>query len=191
MLVMESPFWSSSDPPWTTWVNATARHGSAAINGTTIDPYDSDDLAGRLSVDSNATTDFNGTASVAEMSAFPAYMTLLMTLACGLILVVGLIGNCLVPVVIWNNRDLRNSTNLFLLNLSLADILVLCVSMPTVLVEIHQRPEVWILGRIMCKPPRFVSFLVSVLLFLSLFIFVRRLTESGPVCVIHCFLLNT
>lgn len=81
---------------------------------------------------------------------FPAYMSLLMTLSCGLILVVGLIGNCLVPVVIWNNRDLRNSTNLFLLNLSLADILVLCISMPTVLVEI-QRPEVWKLGQVMCK----------------------------------------
>ena len=82
---------------------------------------------------------------------FPAYMRLLMTLACGLILVVGLVGNCLVPVVIWNNRDLRNSTNLFLLNLSLADILVLGVSMPTVLVEIHHQPEIWILGRAMCK----------------------------------------
>ena len=82
---------------------------------------------------------------------FPAYMSLLMTLACGLILVVGLVGNCLVPVVIWNNRDLRNSTNLFLLNLSLADILVLCVSMPTVLVEIHQKPEVWVLGQFMCE----------------------------------------
>jgi hypothetical protein len=74
-----------------------------------------------------------------------------MTVACSIILVVGLVGNCLVPVVIWNNRDLRNSTNLFLLNLSLADILVLCVSMPTVLVEIHTGPEIWILGQIMCK----------------------------------------
>lgn len=86
-----------------------------------------------------------------DADRFPAYMSLLMTLSCGLILIVGLIGNCLVPVVIWNNRDLRNSTNLFLLNLSLADILVLCVSMPTVLVEIHQTPEVWILGQVMCK----------------------------------------
>lgn len=87
---------------------------------------------------------------------FPAYMSLLMTLSCGLILVVGLVGNCLVPVVIWNNRDLRNSTNLFLLNLSLADILVLSISMPTVLVEI-QRPDVWKLGQVMCKSLLLVS----------------------------------
>ena len=86
----------------------------------------------------------------------PAHMSLIMTISCSLILVVGIIGNCLVPVVIWNNSDLRNSNNLFLLNLSLADILVLCVSMPTVLVEIHQAdPEVWILGRIMCESPFF------------------------------------
>jgi hypothetical protein len=86
-----------------------------------------------------------------EAERFPAYVSLLMMLSCGLILVVGLVGNCLVPVVIWNNRDLRNSTNLFLLNLSLADILVLCVSMPTVLVEIYERRDTWIFGKIMCK----------------------------------------
>ena len=86
-----------------------------------------------------------------EDERFPAYVSLLMMLSCGLILVVGLVGNCLVPVVIWNNRDLRNSTNLFLLNLSLADILVLCVSMPTVLVEIYERRDTWIFGKIMCK----------------------------------------
>jgi len=86
-----------------------------------------------------------------EDERFPAYVSLLMMLSCGLILVVGLVGNCLVPVVIWNNRDLRNSTNLFLLNLSLADILVLCVSMPTVLVEIYERRDTWIFGKVMCE----------------------------------------
>lgn len=121
-MTMTTMMTSSADPPW--WMNGTLGE---------------EDLK-------------NGTSSLVEMAeGFPAYMTLLMTLSCGLILVVGLVGNCLVPVVIWNNRDLRNSTNLFLLNLSLADILVLGVSMPTVLVEIHQRPEVWILGRAMCK----------------------------------------
>lgn len=90
-------------------------------------------------------------SSEEEDERFPAYVSLLMMLSCGLILVVGLVGNCLVPVVIWNNRDLRNSTNLFLLNLSLADILVLCVSMPTVLVEIYERRDTWIFGKVMCE----------------------------------------
>lgn len=75
-----------------------------------------------------------------------------MTVVCTIILIVGLIGNCLVPVVIWNNRDLRNSTNLFLINLSVADILVLCFSMPTVLVEVqhHDPLNEWVLGEFMC-----------------------------------------
>lgn len=98
---------------------------------------------------------------VMDDERFPAYVSLLMMLSCGLILVVGLVGNCLVPVVIWNNRDLRNSTNLFLLNLSLADILVLCVSMPTVLVEIYERRDTWIFGKVMCKLVPFVELTVA------------------------------
>ena len=118
----------SSDPPWVTstwpssWMNET---GDELVNMTS--------------------------SSMPDNKSIPTYMTLLMTLACGLILVVGLVGNCLVPVVIWNNRDLRNSTNLFLLNLSLADILVLCVSMPTVLIEMMEHAEAWIFGKFMCK----------------------------------------
>ena len=124
----------SSDPPWVTstwpssWMNET---GDELVNMTS--------------------------SSMPDNKSIPTYMTLLMTLACGLILVVGLVGNCLVPVVIWNNRDLRNSTNLFLLNLSLADILVLCVSMPTVLIEMMEHAEAWIFGKFMCK---FLFFLV-------------------------------
>ena len=127
---METVLLLESGPPWSSTVATT-----------------------NLSIGQNLVLrDPNATLShMEEMTVFPAYMSLLMTLSCGLILVVGLVGNCLVPVVIWNNRDLRNSTNLFLLNLSLADILVLGVSMPTVLVEIHHRPEIWILGQVMCK----------------------------------------
>ena len=46
---------------------------------------------------------------------------------------------------------MRNSTNIFLTNLSIADLLVLLVCTPTVLVEVNTRPETWILGQEMCK----------------------------------------
>lgn len=133
---------SSSHPPWSTHpIQSNTTSGSSTSAST-----------GHMNL---STTFYNMSTLMLDddqssETRFPAYMSLLMTLSCGLILLVGLIGNCLVPVVIWNNRDLRNSTNLFLLNLSLADILVLCISMPTVLVEI-QRPEVWKLGQVMCK----------------------------------------
>jgi 7 transmembrane receptor (rhodopsin family) len=41
-----------------------------------------------------------------------------------------------VPIVILKAKDMRNSTNIFLINLSMADLLVLLVCTPTVLGEI-------------------------------------------------------
>lgn len=46
---------------------------------------------------------------------------------------------------------MRNSTNIFLTNLSIADLLVLLVCTPTVLVEVNSKPETWVLGHEMCK----------------------------------------
>lgn len=56
-----------------------------------------------------------------------------------------------VPIVIMKTKDMRNSTNIFLTNLSIADLLVLLVCTPTVLVEVNSKPETWVLGQEMCK----------------------------------------
>lgn len=56
-----------------------------------------------------------------------------------------------VPIVIMKTKDMRNSTNIFLTNLSVADLLVLIVCTPTVLIEVNSKPETWVLGRSMCK----------------------------------------
>lgn len=73
------------------------------------------------------------------------------TVICALVLLLGITGNLLVPYVVFRTKDLRNSTNLFLINLSIADLLVLVVCMPTVLIELHSNPEIWLLGEVMCK----------------------------------------
>lgn len=57
----------------------------------------------------------------------------------------------MVPIVIFKTKDMRNSTNIFLVNLSVADLMVLLVCTPTVLVEVNSRPETWVLGKEMCK----------------------------------------
>ncbi|GFQ93521.1 hypothetical protein TNCT_451021 [Trichonephila clavata] len=44
----------------------------------------------------------------------------------------GTAGNVLVATVVWKTKELRNSTNLFLINLSVADLLVLLVCVPPV-----------------------------------------------------------
>lgn len=56
-----------------------------------------------------------------------------------------------VPFVLFRTKDMRNSTNIFLTNLSVADLLVLLVCTPTVLVEINSKPETWVLGHELCK----------------------------------------
>lgn len=86
-----------------------------------------------------------------ESMKFPLYMRIIATIACLLIFTVGVCGNLLVPLVVIKTKYLRNSTNLFLINLSIADLLVLIVCMPTVLIELHSRPETWLLGEPMCK----------------------------------------
>lgn len=82
---------------------------------------------------------------------FPLYMRIVATFACLIIFTIGVCGNLLVPLVVIKTKYLRNSTNLFLINLSIADLLVLIVCMPTVLIELHSRPETWLLGEPMCK----------------------------------------
>lgn len=68
-----------------------------------------------------------------------------------IILLVGITGNVLVPIVIAHSKDLRNSTNIFLVNLALADLLVILICLPTGFVELHATPGVWYLGETMCK----------------------------------------
>ncbi|CAL4116260.1 unnamed protein product, partial [Meganyctiphanes norvegica] len=74
------------------------------------------------------------------------YIRVVSTFFCGFVIVVGVLGNLLVPIVILKNRDMRNSTNYFLMNLSLADLLVLIVCMPSVLVELHSPMHAWLMG---------------------------------------------
>lgn len=103
-------------------------------------------------------TNLSLTDQQTNVAKFPLYMRIVATLACLVILTVGVCGNLLVPLVVIKTKYLRNSTNLFLINLSVADLLVLIVCMPTVLIELHSRPETWLLGEPMCKYTFFNSF---------------------------------
>ena len=84
-------------------------------------------------------------------SELPIELRTASTVICVIVLLLGITGNLLVPYVVFRTKDLRNSTNLFLINLSIADLLVLIVCMPTVLIELHSNPEIWLLGENMCK----------------------------------------
>ncbi|XP_059423622.1 C-X-C chemokine receptor type 3-like [Carassius carassius] len=64
-----------------------------------------------------------------------------------LALVVGLVGNGLVLVVLWKKRQYLNVTDIFILHLSLADILLL-LTLPFWAVEAAYE---WIFGSVLCK----------------------------------------
>lgn len=90
-------------------------------------------------------------ASDIEGPVFPSYIRTTSMIFCIVILGIGVIGNIMVPLVILKSKDMRNSTNIFLMNLSIADLMVLLVCTPTVLVEVNSKPETWVLGEEMCK----------------------------------------
>ncbi|XP_070539550.1 growth hormone secretagogue receptor type 1-like [Ptychodera flava] len=80
----------------------------------------------------------------------PVPILALITVSYVIIFVFGVAGNGLVALVICKNTDMRASTNFFLVNLSIADLLVLVVCMPVALLETYVlRP--WLLGETMCK----------------------------------------
>jgi len=65
------------------------------------------------------------------------------------IFVVGLLGNGLVCFVVFRNSNMRTVVNIFIVNLAVADFLVLLVCLPpSVLAD---TTETWWLGSVMCK----------------------------------------
>ncbi|XP_047469152.1 neuropeptide SIFamide receptor-like [Penaeus chinensis] len=109
--------------------------------------YNTSDSANSTSIDDA----YNNQTVSSDSPVFPEYIRVVSTIFCSIVLFVGVVGNVLVPVVILKNRDMRNSTNYFLINLSFADLLVLLICLPSVLVELHSPPDVWVLGYSMCK----------------------------------------
>ncbi|XP_046667476.1 growth hormone secretagogue receptor type 1-like isoform X2 [Homalodisca vitripennis] len=125
-------------------------------NNTTYPYFFTNSSVGPVTTPSNAT---NG--SDFESPVFPAYIRTTSIIFCVIILGIGVIGNVMVPLVILKSKDMRNSTNIFLMNLSIADLMVLLVCTPTVLVEVNSKPETWVLGKEMCKAVPFVELTVA------------------------------
>nr|XP_026497647.1 orexin receptor type 1-like [Vanessa tameamea] len=65
------------------------------------------------------------------------------------VFVIGLVGNTLVCVAVYRNHSMRTVTNYFLVNLAVADFMVLLFCLPaTVLWDVT---ETWFLGDVLCK----------------------------------------
>lgn len=97
-----------------------------------------------------------------EAPQMPHYVTVYVTTLNIVIFLVGVVGNILVIVVVAKVKDMRTSINLYLVNLSVADLLVLLVCQPTAMLEFYAK-ERWYLGPVVCKykPVIFHSFFLS------------------------------
>ncbi|XP_014676783.1 PREDICTED: allatostatin-A receptor-like isoform X2 [Priapulus caudatus] len=102
----------------------------------------------QLNASSLAAANCTWLADGSEMPTTPQYIITCSTVFYVLIFLLGTVGNVLVVFVVAANKDMINSTNIFLVNLSVADLLVIVVCMPSALVDIYAK-EIWYLGEIM------------------------------------------
>ncbi|XP_006817908.2 QRFP-like peptide receptor [Saccoglossus kowalevskii] len=99
----------------------------------------------------------NNTVDEYKLSSYTIIIT---TVFYVIIFTLGVIGNVLILFVVCCNKDMGNSTNYFLVNLSVADLLVLVFCMPVALLETYIiRP--WLLGEVMCKLVPFLEYSAS------------------------------
>lgn len=81
--------------------------------------------------------------------------TTFLIIAYSAMLAVGLVGNTCLVLVITRQKEMRNVTNIFIVNLSCADILVCLVCLPVTI--IYTLMDRWILGEALCKVTPFVQ----------------------------------
>ena len=72
-----------------------------------------------------------------------------------IVFIVGLVGNFLVCLAVWRNHHMRTVTNYFIVNLAIADFLVILICLPpTVLGDVT---ETWFMGKVMCKIVKYLQ----------------------------------
>jgi hypothetical protein len=98
-------------------------------------------------ISTNGCVEERTTGSVPDV---PLYLLVMTTGFYIFTFVAGVLGNALVVAVVSRNKELKNPTNYFLTNLSIADLLVLLVCMPPALMEIYTK-EAWYLGEVACE----------------------------------------
>ncbi|GFO44704.1 orexin receptor type 2-like [Plakobranchus ocellatus] len=85
-----------------------------------------------------------------DVPILPPYINIYVTILNITIFMLGAIGNTIVILVVARIKDMHSNINLYLVNLSVADLFVLFVCQPTALVEFFAR-ERWILGKELCE----------------------------------------
>jgi allatostatin receptor len=92
-------------------------------------------------------------------NSFERAMQIAVPIIYSLVAIVGFVGNLLVIVVVVSNRQMRNTTNILIVSLAIADLsfIIFCVPFTTVSVAI----PVWPFGEIWCKIVQYVTFVTA------------------------------
>lgn len=80
---------------------------------------------------------FNKTNETNSLIGLPLHTVIISTIFYTITLIVGLIGNALVIVVVGCNKSLQHNTNYCLVNLSVADLILIIVCMPSAIVSLE------------------------------------------------------
>lgn len=83
-------------------------------------------------------------------SGLPFHTIAITMIMYSLIFLIGFFGNALVIFVVCWNKSLQHNTNYCLVNLSIADLLLIVVCMPSAIVDLYAK-EVWYFGYLLCK----------------------------------------
>ena len=79
----------------------------------------------------------------------PLWEVIVKCVAYGVIMLLALIGNILVVFIVWQNKRMRTTTNYFIVNLAVSDLMV--TSSCTWVHLVDNLTENWVLGAFFCK----------------------------------------
>ena len=102
---------------------------------------------------SNCTNDYcmsdDDYISMIENHIFPNTYEWVMITLHTIVFVIGLVGNALVCVAVYRNHSMRTVTNYFIVNLAVADFIVIFFCLPPTVV--WDVTETWFMGTALCK----------------------------------------
>ena len=116
----------------------------------THEPIHVDDISS--SMDSNITDSEGSTANTTNHNAewfkkMEQVVSIVVPIFFSIVVLVGFVGNLLVVLVVAFNKQMRNTTNLLIMNLAVADLLFIIFCVPCSATA-YARPHNWPLGNI-------------------------------------------
>ena len=84
-----------------------------------------------------------------EIPKRPLWEIIVKCVAYGIIMLLALVGNVLVVFIVWQNKRMRTTTNYFIVNLAVSDLMV--TSSCTWVHLVDNLTENWVLGAFFCK----------------------------------------